>query len=935
VEVTLRQGEPLIRLDERYEGGGRVTFDLGAGLQPTQFATKADFRGNMQLTPLAFDPPTKIPSFVGWDFYLADRTSVLGLSGGPADDLLALLSTDPDWLPVPYQQMMSLTAEPGPTLTLEGPLTSGHRHWAFLVARGAEFPHPGTDLYRWWNQHLVIPLDKVANWQLTWPDMDQIEFPHTFFSKEDLPGIRQRLQAEPAIRELLEPLREKDNWWAVMDGQARDFKPEDQAQYARYKAQYQPRKGIVKGVTYVAAAYLYGGDPVYLEQLHDRTGIGDPTPEQYLDFFIRCYLEDLGPLAANGAMGNMNVSDSLLQRYVGMELLLGSDLLTPEEKRQFLTKLAFVVYVMHDPVWQPPVHRPDGSRPEGYGQGTPNQKHCAFSCRAITACMLANHPQKRAWLDFALAEVRAHYPWTIAESGALLESPFYTSRDTMRYAPFWSALTRAGCTGPAVEAWMNRPRKGFQYLADMLTPREPRMGGRRVYHPVGRSPVGVIDPTFMIGGDPWGLTDAYHAGLMRWCWEQQGKPSPDVLGTTGGRDLSLTLIAFSHPFPPLQECPLRSRRWEGMGAVLRSHPDSDYESNVLFRHDPFCWDLYPVNNGAVYFYGKGAPLLPRFGGYWQKQVGQCWMMTEPFGNRLQFLAGDNGCLGRMTDFAALGEGADFAAGTTQDGHWKRSVLFAKDARREDPVYLLVRDDVSRPGAPTALHWWVMSRDVQPEGLEKPGVVPVEGSDEQWTANLGRNWKDAPALQGQVHHFTGPCGVDLDLFLAVPAEPSIVTDAAGIGPPIPYCANPKLYEFQQLIRIEQPSEKPYLTLLAPRWPGSPPPTYRTIAEGCGVAVSGEHLRDRLFLADAKASYQDEVVAFEGRAGFARLGGAVPVRLMVVAGRISAGGITLASSPPAALLYDGQAITLLGLKDAAEPAVELAPDLKGTKVLIRRE
>jgi len=89
---------------------------------------------------------------------------------------------------------------------------------------------------------------------------------------------------------------------------------------------------------------------------------------------------------------------------------------------------------------------PDGSRPEGYGQGTPNQKHCAFSCRAMAACILANHPLKKQWLEFAMAELRPHYQMTIAESGALLESPFYSSRDTMRDAPFWPAMTRATAT---------------------------------------------------------------------------------------------------------------------------------------------------------------------------------------------------------------------------------------------------------------------------------------------------------------------------------------------------------------------------------------------------------------------------------------------------------------------------------------------------------
>jgi hypothetical protein len=88
---------------------------------------------------------------------------------------------------------------------------------------------------------------------------------------------------------------------------------------------------------------------------------------------------------------------------------------------------------------------------------------------------------------------------------------------------------------------------------------------------------------------------------------------------------------WSIPFPPDAV----------MGAIFRSQPESEFECNLLFRHDPFCWDLYAVNNGAVYFYGKGAPLLQRFGGYWSHSFGGAWMMDIPFGNRLEFAQGNN------------------------------------------------------------------------------------------------------------------------------------------------------------------------------------------------------------------------------------------------------------------------------------------------------
>jgi hypothetical protein len=390
---------------------------------------------------------------------------------------------------------------------------------------------------------------------------------------------------------------------------------------------------------------------------------------------------------------------------------------------------------------------------------------------------------------------------------------------------------------------------------------------------------------------------------------------------------------------PCSESPLRSVRWEGMGVVLRSRAGTDHESNVVFRHDPFAWNLYEANNGAVYFYGKGAPLLPRFGAYWMGQKGQPSLMAVPFGNRLVFPdrepvpAWTDG-LGRMTRFATLGELADFAMGVTRDGHWSRSVLFARDLDRDDPVYLLVRDGVHDYRGPTAVHWWIMSKQVQPEGVHTPGVVHGKGSDEAWLAGLGGNWADAPRMSGPFHRFEGHYDMDLDLFIAAPPSPRIVTDAVGIGPAMAYCVDRDVYESQQLVRIEQEAGGDYLTLLVPRKAGGASPAYRAIADGAGVMIEGDGCRDRLFLAGDVVAYEDEVVAFEGKGGFARLGAKTPLRLMVLDGKVSAGGVTLSCSGAAAARLDGTTLLVRCGDDAIDLDIALAAELQGVTVSVRR-
>jgi hypothetical protein len=908
ITVTLWVDDPAVVIDETYSNAGTLNLSFPSSFRPDKIVYEA-FRASPD------GKQTTACNLIGWNDVGDNQAPAMALVGDPAGAVIGLVSTSSDWLPRPYEEAIRVTLEKDGPPKAAGSLESGHRHWAVWVTSEAELQRaeaePKSELWslgsekplvdrplvkilydQWWRRFMVS-LDKVVNWQLTWPDMDILGFPHTFFGKDELPGIRARLQTEPALAEFAQRCKEPD------------------------------------------VGYLFSGstnDLVKLRDIYRTPPTGRCSEKQnYLAFATALNIEHAGYFYYD-YMRQLNLTDELLTRVVGLDLLLGSDLVTSPERRKMLSQIAFIVYLLHDTMWFPPDY-PQG--PIGYAQGTPNMRHCLFATRAMVACMLGNHPDKPAWIERAMLANDRVMPDSVNTNGVHLESPFYSSRDTMRFVPFWIAMIRAGAKGQGVDQWMQREKLTFQYMGDMLTPKEPRMGNRRVYHPIGRSSPGVIDPTFMIGGYPWGLTDESHGRLMRWLWQSQGKPAPDIMGTTGGRNMALTCIAFSYPFEPLQECPLKSVRWEGMGVVMRSEVDTDHESNVLFRHDPFCRELYDQNNGGVYFYGKGAPLSVRFGGYWMAQQGQPHLMETPFGNRVLFETGGNACVGRTTDYALLGDLADYAVGETLAHDWRRTVLFAKDRSKDDPVYLLVRDDVSRTNSSSAVHWWVMSKDVQPDGLEKPGVVPTAGSDEKWWANVGTNWAKPPILKGQHQFFTGQCGVDLDLFIAAPTEPKIVTDAIGVGPRISYCVNPKLYEYQQLVRIEQAAGKPYLTLLSPRWPGAPASAFRTIADGNGVAIDGESGEDRLFLAGQPIVYKDGLVEFNGTAGFARRSGAGSIRLMVVNGSMACEGIALSSGRPAGLLYEGNAIMVRISKDAPDPRVALTGNKGGTKITVVRE
>lgn len=275
-DIMLRNGEPLIRVDERYEKAGAVAIDIGTNLHPSQYMTEIDFRGTMTKAPIAYDGTKKLTTLVSWDNYYPERAPVVGYLGVADGDLLAWMSTENsvmEWLPEPYRQQLSVTAEAGGTLHVDGSLEKGRRTWAWFVGKSDDFPNDGRDLYRWWTKHLIIPLDKVANWQLEWPGMDAIVFPHTFFSNDELPEIRARLRAEPVIAAYMEDLRKSggDAWgWSQVSSRMKSD-PDAAKLLTAYRDKYRPRGGIAKGPSYLSAAAIYFDDRVYLEQLAEKS----------------------------------------------------------------------------------------------------------------------------------------------------------------------------------------------------------------------------------------------------------------------------------------------------------------------------------------------------------------------------------------------------------------------------------------------------------------------------------------------------------------------------------------------------------------------------------------------------------------------------------------------------------------------------------------
>jgi len=200
--VTVRSGDPVIYFDEKYNNAGTLNINLN-GYKPD----KVEYKQRPWLKGTTFAPNYKKPEefaiLVGYDGAFVGTSAVYIMSNKDQKDCLGLLATQADsWLPFPYNQALHIsTTSDG--LGIKASLQNGQRHWGIFIGQKTPFKNLVEDFSVWWWQNICINMDKVLNWKLVWPEMDEIEFPHTFFAKKDLQKISKQLQKNPTAKKYM------------------------------------------------------------------------------------------------------------------------------------------------------------------------------------------------------------------------------------------------------------------------------------------------------------------------------------------------------------------------------------------------------------------------------------------------------------------------------------------------------------------------------------------------------------------------------------------------------------------------------------------------------------------------------------------------------------------------------------------------------------
>jgi hypothetical protein len=501
----------------------------------------------------------------------------------------------------------------------------------------------------------------------------------------------------------------------------------------------------------------------------------------------------------------------------------------------------------------------------GVHLGNPNMSIMAMDMRVKSALLVKDHPLYKEWGAWTLAFTKGYIERFTRDSGAPYENPHYTLGVTLtEIAQVNEAMLEAGI-GDALDT--PRFRACMRFLLDWSLPPDPRFFNHRQILQFGNGSSYMSVPTDFttIMVNYYKTRDPKLAAQLQWLANRSQVDAKQV-----------KIVADEAPVLP-------GNAYNNYGVFFHHGYGTPYES-YFFMMAGDCEGHYEaeMEQMAYTFVAKGQPINLHFSNGYQPMIIRPWARNRVSIDHMVEETERNAT--RMTATAFTPE-ADYVHASrdidsirplkteyplvTANGTawapeesaswpqlpawqripmtvWHRQALFLKDADPNGPNYLVVRDTFAgAPTRPTDASFWFLANSMTREG--------------------------------DVYHFDGQCGADMDVYVAEPAKTEPETGkyshpAWPYGRTVPfdpkYFPGGKLAETQLFLRLKQPVGKGYLVVLYPRLKGiDAAATYTALADGA-VKVVTPLSTDYAFLNTLPAAYQDAQVTFQGTAGSVR-------------------------------------------------------------------
>ncbi|MCL1857589.1 MAG: hypothetical protein FWF84_08160, partial [Kiritimatiellaeota bacterium] len=405
---------------------------------------------------------------------------------------------------------------------LKNSLSLGKREWVIMAMR-----QDAREMFDALNKQAVrltnYTLDEVKDWVLEWDDAG-VYYPNLTVKPEGglsaLEVLRRNIKASDFLTRYLETTQDND--------------------YQRNRAFY--RKLLLGDDTQETFDEVYGNLRERLDKVFFGTSRHD-TPEGNLTW-------------PNDGINTTCISMGYIAREA--DVLLGSPLMTADKKRELLSRIAFMAYMLRDGAWAP--------RSASTKMGSSNMPVQSNMGRYHTAAMLLRHPMYDEWVGNSLAYVlfllNDEKTGLIGADGSPMSCPHYMGAGIGAISPAIVSLNQKGMLGDDLAKTFPNLYKNLRFMVDMMTPVDPRVGTIG-----GHSAMRIIPPEGH--GEPFDgnylastfatlvkESDPQLAGELMWAWETSGRQGVNALLMDG------TITA---KIPEM-----KSALYPGFGAFLRA-----------------------------------------------------------------------------------------------------------------------------------------------------------------------------------------------------------------------------------------------------------------------------------------------------------------------------------------------------------------------------
>ncbi len=934
IKTTLAAGDSVIRIQETIENGDLPDAGWDLILPPSLASGGATGfnKGRVPLSnippnksgtlDLAKEPPGALLSLQPWQDWWAQKSMVtwdMGTTQNP--HLLTIASTNPGlWVPpgppgsfgsnANYERkLIHLQKNDQGQLFLRCNAASGSRSWV-IGAASTTSPHVGTRL------------DTIKNYTLAWPSPADTH-PRLFLTQADLAAM------------------------------ARSPKPLDTAALNQLIGTAKLFRGEPHGTSDTAAisAYIMSG----MDKSVAKSVRLVERLENHLDIIANA---DKPPMAHKLGAPDKGVDlfrdcNVIAALY---DVAMAGDLLTPPQKQLARARLAYLAYLLNDPmIW---------STSRGYKTGNVNMSVGYAMNAGLIACALPDHPDALHWIGASNKNSQLTMPYLetfLQKLGPDGEFPESTSNYlhvtvTPMFA-FALALRNAGlkdAQGTPFHDYVADPRmvKLVKYATLQFTPPDPRRNNTSVRPASGRGNALHSEGLAGLVAKATATSDPDLSQQMQWYWLRTGPSYTLTHHPLGGLE-----DFYLDPSLPAKAPTQTSLLFHDVGAIFKHAMGTkkEFYLNLLMIAGKGYVDWYPSESGGFpAIYARGVPISVRFAeGYAGREELLISRVLPAKGSndasRKTFYhasspisSADGDAHGTMLAFSTLPL-QDYAAVATimtkpvgiPSGlktfklpqwpdpigkptlpiTWTRQVLFIKSASPENddsPSYFLFRDTVTE-NQPTMWQFWTLSTSIVPT---KDAIKDAAKKQPEPDRTLPSLPTDVQELFGDSFTAIGQLGVDTDFFIASP-HPGEKSPRHTLRWGTTYTHFANMPEFQDLLHIQMPGSGAYYVVAFPRDRAQPPPTFERLAGDAIIKISGNFGADYLYASQPKQSASDNTGniglnfnttagSIQERPGYTSLSLAAP-------GTITFKGITLQSPSPATLTLTNTSIQITTPQD----------------------